>query len=92
MGSVLVVKFVFLRIEYILTEVHISVGVPAGVGGVEGGGELVPGQSGLDRVYLSQLLTLTFRVVILCNISTIYTKGCCEELEIGFGGQLLLSL
>ena len=74
MGSVLVVKFALLRIEYILTEVHVGIGVPAGVGGVEGGGELVPGQSGLDRGYPSQLFTLTFRVVIVCNISTIYTK------------------
>ena len=53
---------------------RVGVGVPAGEGWVEGGGELVLGQGGLDRGPTSQLLTLTFRKVIVRNVSTIYTE------------------
>jgi hypothetical protein len=59
-GSELVVKFIFLRILNFLMEVYIGVGIPAGCGGVEVGRELGPWEGRLDRVYPSQLLTLTF--------------------------------
>ena len=71
---VLVIKFTLLRIEFLLTEGRGGVGVVSGEGWVEGGGELVLVQGGLDRGHLSQLLTLTFRKVIVHNVSTIYTE------------------
>ena len=53
---------------------YISVGIPAGSVGVEVGGELGPWKGRLDRVYPSQLLTLTFRVGIVLNISTRFAE------------------
>ena len=53
---------------------YIGVGIPAGCGGVEVGRELGPWEGRLDRVYPSQLLTLTFKVGIVFNISTRFTK------------------
>ena len=51
-----------------------GVGVVASERWVEGGGELVLWEGALDRGHSSQLLTLTFRKVIVHNISTIYTE------------------
>ena len=52
-GSELIIKLIFLRMYNILTEVYISVGIPAGSVGVKVGSELGPWKGTLDRVYLS---------------------------------------
>ena len=65
---------------------RVSVCIPAGHCGVEGGVKVVLWESSLNRFYLAQLLTWTFGVYCMLNIGTGFAKWVFIQGGVRVGG------